>query len=86
MIFPQIAAGTLIGSVQHDLYPSFALCGRVYPAIGPLLDQQIGGLVLWVPAGMMSALAAVLIMHRMFGYEDRTGRLTNPFHGAKGVL
>ncbi|HET8995165.1 MAG TPA: cytochrome c oxidase assembly protein, partial [Acetobacteraceae bacterium] len=53
VIFPQIAAGTVIGGARHDLYPSFALCGRVYTSIGPLLDQQIGGLILWVPAGMM---------------------------------
>jgi putative membrane protein len=70
IIFPQIAIGTVIGMARHDLYPSFTLCGRVYPAIGPLLDQQIGGLVLWVPAGMMSALAAVLIMRRMFVHDD----------------
>ena len=31
----------------------------------PLLDQQIGGLILWVPAGMMSALATGLIIRRL---------------------
>jgi putative membrane protein len=56
IIFPQIALGTWIGLVRTNLYPSFSLCGRVYPGIDPLLDQQIGGLILWVPAGMMSAL------------------------------
>lgn len=70
IIFPQIATGTAIGLVQHDLYPSFSLCGRVFPDIGPLLDQQIGGLVLWVPTGMMSAFAAALIMWRMVLHED----------------
>jgi putative membrane protein len=44
--FPQIAVGTLIGMSPHDPYPSFALCGRVYSSIDPLLDQQIGGLIL----------------------------------------
>ena len=65
IIFPQIAVGTLIGLAQHDLYSSFALCGRVYPSIDPLLDQQIGGLILWVPTGMMSALATGLIIRRL---------------------
>ena len=72
IIFPQIAVGTLIGMSPHDLYPSFALCGRVYSAIDPLLDQQIGGLILWVPTGMMSALATGLIMCRLC-LHDATG-------------
>ena len=74
IIFPQIGLGTVIGLAQHDLYPSFSLCGRVFADIGPLLDQQIGALVLWVPAGMMSAFAAVLIMGRMFRDDDRIER------------
>jgi putative membrane protein len=76
IIFPQIMVGTALGMAQHDLYPSFALCGRVYAGISPLLDQQIGGLILWVPSGMMSALAAVLIMARMFRHEDAASSLS----------
>lgn len=70
IIFPQIAIGTMLGLARTDLYPSFALCGRLWPAIGPLADQQIGGLILWIPAGMMSSLAAVVTMARMFRHED----------------
>ncbi len=86
VIFPQIAVGTLIESAHTDLYPSFALCGRVYPAIGPLLDQQIGGLILWVPAGMMSALAAVLIMVRMFRHEDHAAASSARLYHTEGGL
>jgi len=75
IIFPQIAVGTLIGMARTDLYPSFALCGRVFPAISAIEDQQIGGMVLWVPAGMMSSIAAVLIMRRMFAHDDRMALL-----------
>lgn len=75
IIFPQIGLGTAIGLVQHDLYHAFALCGRVFASIGPLADQEIGGLVIWVPTGMMSAIAALVIMRRMFVHEDRLKRL-----------
>lgn len=70
IIFPQILIGTSIGLARHDLYPTFSLCGRVYPSIGPLLDQEIGGLVLWEPTSMMSAVAALVVMWRLFHYED----------------
>lgn len=86
IIFPQIGLGTAIGLVQHDLYPSFSLCGRVFPDIGPMLDQQIGALVLWVPAGMMSAFAAVLIMGRMFREDDRIMRMSLVTGGAESVV
>jgi putative membrane protein len=77
IIFPQIAVGTLIGLSQHELYPNFSLCGRVYSQISPLLDQQIGGLVLWVPAGMMSALATIVIMRRLFLHDVPESPETN---------
>jgi putative membrane protein len=70
IIFPQIAIGTILGLIRVDIYPSFALCGRLWPAISPLADQQIGGLILWIPAGMMSSIASVIIMARMFRHED----------------
>ncbi len=80
IIFPQIVLGTVIEMAQHDLYPSFALCGRVFPGIGALADQEIGSLILWVPAGMMSALATVVIMGRLFRHDAATwggvGRLS----------
>jgi putative membrane protein len=86
IIFPQIGLGTAIELAQHDLYPSFSLCGRVFPNIGPLIDQQIGGLVLWVPASMMSAIAAVLIMGRMFHEDDRVARINFATGRAEGAL
>jgi putative membrane protein len=85
VIFPQIAVGTVIEAAQTDLYPSFALCGRVYPSIGPLLDQQIGGLILWIPAGMMSALGSLLIMYRMFRHDDRVVRTAAGLHRQVGI-
>lgn len=75
IIFPQIGLGTAIGLTQTDLYPAFALCGRVFASIDPLADQEIGGLIIWVPTGMMSAVAALILMGRMFSHEDRVKHL-----------
>lgn len=61
----QILIGAVIGLAQHDLYPVYAICGRAF-ALAPLVDQELGGLVVWIPGAMMSVLATIvaLSIHR----------------------
>ncbi len=64
---PQTALGAYIAFHRSVLYPSFEICGRL-AAISGLADQQLGGLNIWVPAGMMSAVGlAVVIARSMAG-------------------
>ncbi len=67
---PQIALGAFISFVGRELYPIYTLCGRIF-AISPMLDQQIGGFVVWFPAGMMSAVAFMILMNAMANDEAR---------------
>jgi Predicted membrane protein len=61
VIPPQIVIGAYIGLSTHDLFSVYAVCGRVLP-ISAIMDQQIGGLIIWVPASMMSVLAALIAL------------------------
>ncbi len=58
---PQIVVGAVITFTKTDLYPVFAACGRVFD-IDVLTDQQIGGLISWVPASMIETVAALLAL------------------------
>ena len=58
---PQIALGAYITFSRQNLFEIYDVCGRAFP-IDPLLDQQIGGLITWIPASMMSVLAAVIVL------------------------
>jgi putative membrane protein len=69
--FPMIGIGTMIGDTHHDLYPNYALCGRILPGISALADQQIGALIIWLPSGILSGIAVLLLAKRMFEEEDR---------------
>lgn len=71
---PQIVLGAYITFANTDLFPIYTLCGRFFPAIDPIVDQHIGGLILWIPSGMMSAIAA-LIAFRNWVSLDARGRL-----------
>jgi putative membrane protein len=67
---PQIVLGGFICFAGRDLYPFYSLCGRII-GITPLLDQQIGGFMVWFPAGMMSAIAFMMLLHAMAMDETR---------------
>jgi len=71
VMFPQIALGATITFASGDLYPYYALCGRLIPTVGVLLDQHIGGIVIWDQA-TMSALAVVLVLNAMRRHEEAT--------------
>lgn len=71
---PQSLLGAFITFHSSVLYPSFSVCGRA-GSIAPLLDQQLGGLNTWVPAGMMSAAGLVVVVSRWMA-EERSDRLT----------
>ncbi|MDR9432659.1 MAG: cytochrome c oxidase assembly protein [Spiribacter sp.] len=58
---PQIALGAYITFSGQNLFDIYAVCGRAFP-IDPMLDQQIGGLITWIPASMMSVVAALVIL------------------------
>lgn len=70
VMFPQILLGAAITFAQRDLYPYYDLCGRLYPSIGAINDQHIGGIVSWIPPAMMSVLAMLLVVNALRVHED----------------
>jgi putative membrane protein len=78
VMFPQILGGALIAFTRHELYPSYDLCGRLFPGIAASADQTLGGLVIWIPPAMMSVLAFMLVLNASrrcseVQREDRSG-------------
>lgn len=72
VMFPQILLGALIAFSAHDLYPYYDLCGRLYPSVSALRDQHNGGLIIWIPPGMMSAIAVLFVLSAFFRHEEAT--------------
>ncbi len=70
VMFPQIALGAVITFSQQDLYPYYDLCGRLFPSLDALADQQIGGIVIWIPPAMMSVIAALLVVNAFRIHEE----------------
>jgi len=70
VMFPQIALGSYITFGPSGLYRYYELCGRLFPSISASYDQQIGGIVAWIPAGMMSAIGFITVLNALRLYED----------------
>jgi putative membrane protein len=77
VMFPQIALGAVIGLSGRDLYPYYDLCGRLFPDMGALTDQHVGGIIIWIPPAMMSAIAVILVLNALRINEDRTEEKTS---------
>jgi hypothetical protein len=60
------------------LYPYYGLCGRLYPAIDAQTDQQAGAFLIWFAGGMMSAIAALMILRTIWAEEEAQARRTIP--------
>lgn len=63
VMIPQIVIGAAIALSGQELFEVYAVCGRVWP-LSAHVDQQLGGLITWIPAAMMSVAGALLLMQR----------------------
>ena len=68
VMLPMMLVGAIIGLSRHDLYPVYALCGRFLP-ISPITDQQIGGMIIWIPGSLLAATAALITLARVLNHS-----------------
>jgi len=71
---PQIMLGAHIALAPEDLFGVYAVCGRAW-AISPLEDQQLGGLVTWIPAAMMHVVGTLIVIGYWMRADARRARL-----------
>lgn len=67
---PMSVVGALITLSDGVLYPFYASAPRVW-GLSPLVDQQIGGLLMWVPGGLVLWLAMTVVWFRWAAREER---------------
>jgi putative membrane protein len=61
IMLPQIAAGAYITFTPKVLYPLYAIMDQGWVS-SYMQDQRLGGLVIWIPASMMSAVAGLIVI------------------------
>ena len=67
---PMSIVGAIITLADTPLYPFYVEAPRVW-GLSPMADQQIGGLMMWVPGGLVFWLAMTVVWFRWSAREEQ---------------
>jgi putative membrane protein len=83
VMFPQIVLSAYIALTSQDLYAFYTLCGRIFPNVSPAYDQMLGGLIQWIPPGMMNTAALIIGLNALRLADQKAEQDFVPPPGAK---
>lgn len=64
------ALGALMALSESPWYPAYAAMGLSGIGLDPTADQQLAGLLMWIPGGLVHAAAAVFLLHRWLSRNE----------------
>lgn len=64
--------GALLTFARYPLYAPFDTGLRMFGSLTPLEDQQLGGLIMWVPGALVYVGVALTLLARWLGESART--------------
>src|SRR5579862_3245174 len=78
MSIPMSLVAICITLADHVLYPAYSASPRLW-GLTPLADQQLGGLIMWVPGGLFLTvvLSVVFFKWSAAGRDDTAGAQVN---------
>jgi putative membrane protein len=59
----------MITAAEDTLYPFYAAAPRIF-GLTALADQRLGGVIMWVPAGLIPLVAFTVVFFRWVAAED----------------
>jgi putative membrane protein len=60
---PMTVVAAMVTGAEEVLYPFYAAAPRIAD-LGPLADQRLGGVLMWVPAGVIPVVAFTVVFFR----------------------
>jgi putative membrane protein len=71
---PMTVLSALIVFASAVLYPTYAAAPRIMD-LSAMADQQIAGLIMWMPGGMIYLAALSIVFFAWLGREERAGQI-----------
>jgi putative membrane protein len=71
---PMVMVAIVIALADNLLYPFYATAPRVWDQLTPYADQNLGGLIMWIPGGLvfLTAISVVFFRWQAAGTDDGT--------------
>jgi putative membrane protein len=89
MMIPEAVVGLIIYSSNYIMYPFYVHVARPFPPYSPLLDQQLGGALMWAGAMVIDSIWVVLAVLDWLHSEEQNAHrvdvqtLATPTHPAR---
>ena len=77
---PMSFVAAMITSAETLLYPFYAAAPRLF-ALTPFADQRLGGVIMWVPAGVVPLVAFTVVFFRWAAAEADQDEVASPHPG-----
>ncbi|WP_395672232.1 cytochrome c oxidase assembly protein [Phenylobacterium sp.] len=77
------ALGAMMAFAQSPWYAGYVRLGLAPLGLSPLEDQQLAGLLMWVPGGLVHALAALYAMSRLLRPPAAEAKVAEAAYGAR---
>jgi putative membrane protein len=61
---PMVVVSIFITMADRVLYPYYASAPRVWDVLSAHADQHLGGLIMWIPGGMVFLVAISVVFFR----------------------
>jgi len=71
MVIPMSIVSIYIAMADHVLYPAYAVAPRLW-GLTPMSDQQIGGLIMWIPGGLLFYVVMTFVFFKWAGRDTDT--------------
>jgi putative membrane protein len=70
---PMVMVAIVIAMADRLLYPFYATAPRIWEQLTPYADQNLGGLIMWIPGGLIFLIAISVVFFRWqaAGADDR---------------
>ncbi|HSJ29880.1 MAG TPA: cytochrome c oxidase assembly protein [Longimicrobiales bacterium] len=71
---PMSIVSAIITFAEQAMYPWYEAAPRVFASLSAVDDQQLGGVIMWVPGMLVFWIALTIVFFRWSGREDREER------------
>jgi putative membrane protein len=75
---PMTVVAAFVTGAERVLYPWYAAAPRLF-GLSPLADQQLGGVIMWVPAGLIPLVAFTVVFFRWAAAEPDESEASAPY-------